>query len=205
MTTKKTNSQGRSPLASAAAFFYGKSSQAGIPVLLAFLLGPPSSVRIEDVFSLYFAFSMPIALSAIALRFWTFGYVREKHFVVNGPYRYVRNPIELSALFAYVAGAVFLGLPVWYTLSVLFVCIVYMSFVAIHYEDVLKTVHGWRYLKYKERVRRWLPSSLPSTNAEKQEFSLAKALVHDRRGLIWIVLFLLVASIRSQWIAPFWG
>ena len=148
---------------------------------------------------------MLVAACAVGLRWWSFGFEKEKHFVVNGPYRYVRNPVELSALFAYTSAGVFLGIPTVYLLSVIVGVVIYLSFVSIHYENELIKNFGWKYIRYKERVRRWIPSSLPSTNPERQDFSIGRAFVYDKKGFLWFFLLLIVAGLRSKISIPLWN
>ncbi len=171
----------------------------GWPVLIGFLFGPPASVQSSVGLNMFFIFAIPIALCSVALRWWSFGFVREKHFVVNGPFRYVRNPVELSCLLAYVAGGVLLALPGWYVLLLVIMAAVYMSFIAIGYESLLLQRHASKYKKYMQRVRRWIPLSLPATNSENQDFSIGRAFFYDKQGWLWFIAYIAVYSIRRRW------
>ena len=190
------------------ASFAGKmakiSRYGGWFVLIAFLLGPPRLLSEDVQVELFFILALPVGLSAAALRWWSFGYVREKHFVVNGPYRYVRNPVELSCLLGYVAGGVFLALPGWYVFSLVALMALYMSFVSISYEKMLLRRHASKYVRYMNRVRRWFPLSLPATNSEKQDFSIGRGFSMDKPGWTWAFLYLVVFSLRSRWSFDLW-
>jgi protein-S-isoprenylcysteine O-methyltransferase Ste14 len=187
-----------SPLVGAAAKWSRVSQHFGIPILLIFLFGPPSIQGSESSLALYFAISIPIALGALGIRWWSMGYGREKEFIVNGPYRYVRNPVELSCVLAYTAAAILLRFPGWYTSVVALVGIIHMSFVSISYERNLVIRHGTRYLRYAQRVRRWIPSSVASTNATRPDFDLTFAVFSDLRIWVWLVGYLAVFAIRSH-------
>ncbi len=214
MTKKRTNEEtnssieqafGQSVLSKMGYRLMKVSRYFGWPVLLAFLLGPPATVGAPQLLKLFFVITIPVALSAVVLRWWSFGFVREKHFVVNGPFRYVRNPVELSCLLGYVAGGILLALPGWYIGGLVLMSAFYMSFASIAYEETLLQRYASKYERYRQRVRRWIPLSLPATNAEKQDFSIGRAFFFDRWGWIWFLSYCAVYAIRSRWTAPFWG
>lgn len=190
----------KSPLASIAAPLAKISAFGGWPVLVAFLFAPESGFSGQNLPAIYLAMALLVGLSAAALRAWSLGYIRKNVFVVSGPYRYVRNPVELSCLIGYSAGAIFLALPYWYTLSVLAGAWLYMSLLAFHYESGNLQRHGWNYLRYKQRVSRWIPSSLPAANPGAGDFSIARAMFSDGKGWTWFVLLLVVAALRTQFL-----
>jgi len=83
-----------------------------------------------------------------------------KRFVVEGPYRYVRNPMILSVLSLLLAEAcVFGSLPVlgW---AILFWLINTVYF-AWFEEPGLAKRFGQDYADYKKNVRRWIPRATP--------------------------------------------
>jgi protein-S-isoprenylcysteine O-methyltransferase Ste14 len=74
--------------------------------------------------------------------------------VVAGPYKFSRNPMYLSALFAWVGWTIFYGSPA------IFVALVILwsafAFYVIPLEErQLQALFGDDYLKYKRSVRRW--------------------------------------------------
>jgi len=186
-----------SPLISAASKMGRFSQHLGLPVLFAFLLGP-AGVSPKDSLMIYFLIALPVGISALGLRWWCFGFVRGKDFVVNGPYRYVRNPAELACVMAYTSGAVLLRLPFWYIITIVVFSIFYMSFVSISYEHNLTKLYGSQYLRYAQRVRRWIPASLPAANPLKQDYQLSRAVLFDMRWWLWLLGYLVVFGIRYR-------
>jgi protein-S-isoprenylcysteine O-methyltransferase Ste14 len=191
-----------SPLVGVAAKLGSLSQHFGIPMLLIYLFGPVSPTGSRSAVSLYFTIAAPIACAALALRWWCYGYVREKEFIVNGPYRYVRNPVELSNILAYIAGAILLRFPWWYFGVVVGLSVVYMSFVSIAYERRLVELYGTQYLRYIQRVRRWIPSSLPATNPLRPDFFLTRAFFMTAGVWLWILGFLVIFGLRFRYGPP---
>jgi protein-S-isoprenylcysteine O-methyltransferase Ste14 len=75
--------------------------------------------------------------------------------VVNGAYRYTRNPMYLGLVFILlgvwiVCGTLSPGLPV-----IAFVWVIQSNFIRGE-ERFLESIFGEQYLRYKERVRRWI-------------------------------------------------
>ena len=77
------------------------------------------------------------------------------HLVVNGPYRYSRNPMYVAGLFAWTGWTIFYGSPaVFIGLALLWSL---FTFRVIPYEErQLEALFGDEYLKYKKSVRRWI-------------------------------------------------
>ena len=79
-----------------------------------------------------------------------------KGLVVTGPYRYVRNPIYVGALW------IFAGHFLWFGYWALFLYAL-LSFLGVHlfivlYEEpTLKRKFGAEYEEYRKRVPRWIP------------------------------------------------
>jgi len=75
--------------------------------------------------------------------------------VVDGPYRYTRNPMYLGLAFVY-AGIAIAGQSVW-ALILLAVVLIIVQRGAIEPEEAfLEKRFGADYLSYKEKVRRWI-------------------------------------------------
>ncbi|MGE0099296.1 MAG: isoprenylcysteine carboxylmethyltransferase family protein [Hydrogenophaga sp.] len=75
--------------------------------------------------------------------------------VVQGVYRYTRNPMYVGLLLTLLAWAVFLANPfalLWVALFVLYIT----RFQVIPEERVLASLFGTAYEAYKGRVRRWI-------------------------------------------------
>jgi protein-S-isoprenylcysteine O-methyltransferase Ste14 len=76
--------------------------------------------------------------------------------VVQGPYRYVRNPLYIGAALALSGAALFYGsIPMWGYVG-LFVLVTH-GLVAWYEEPILERLFGDDYRAYGARVRRWLP------------------------------------------------
>lgn len=79
-----------------------------------------------------------------------------RHLVVEGPYRYVRNPM-ITAVITVLAGeaALFGSLPVLVWLALFFVvnCVLFL----LHEEPALRRRFGEEYRAYEANVPRWLP------------------------------------------------
>jgi protein-S-isoprenylcysteine O-methyltransferase Ste14 len=171
----------------------------GWPMLVALMFAPVNP-DLDYNYVYYFFLAVPIGLSSLVLRLMSQGFDRNQYLVVNGPYRYIRNPVELGALLGYTAAATALALPAWYTLSLLTLSLLYMSFVSIAYERDLKRRYGSHYVKYARRVRRWFPLELPATNPEMQDYSFHLALVNERNAGLWLLGYILVFSLRQHFL-----
>ncbi len=75
--------------------------------------------------------------------------------VVNGPFRFTRNPGYLSMTFLY-AGIVIWRNSVWALLALPVVLIVIHYYVIHREERYLERKFGHQYLQYKSQVRRWI-------------------------------------------------
>jgi protein-S-isoprenylcysteine O-methyltransferase Ste14 len=79
-----------------------------------------------------------------------------RHLVVNGYYRYVRNPMYVANV------AIILGQGLWFaSISLLVYCaLVWLSFhafVMLYEEPKLRTTYGAEYDAFCRRVPRWIP------------------------------------------------
>jgi protein-S-isoprenylcysteine O-methyltransferase Ste14 len=79
-----------------------------------------------------------------------------KHLVVNGLYRFVRNPMYVGVFCVIVSRAIFCrSLPILFYLILFMVCA--NLFVQLYEEPHLRSVFGEQYIDYCHRVSRWLP------------------------------------------------
>jgi protein-S-isoprenylcysteine O-methyltransferase Ste14 len=79
-----------------------------------------------------------------------------KRLVVQGLYRYVRNPMYVGVLLVIVGWAVFF----WSSAILIYgfgVGIVVLGFVVLVEEPLLERQFGEAYIRYREAVGRWLP------------------------------------------------
>jgi protein-S-isoprenylcysteine O-methyltransferase Ste14 len=79
-----------------------------------------------------------------------------KTLIINGLYRYVRNPIYLGALF------VILGYILWFGSRLLvayflFAALAFHTLITLIEEPVLRSSFGAAYEAYRKRVPRWIP------------------------------------------------
>ncbi len=83
-----------------------------------------------------------------------------KHFVVRGPYCYVRNPMLLSVLSILLGEGIFFG-----SFPILIWCGSFWFINTIYFiwfeEPGLEKRFGGSYLEYKKNVRRWIPRFSP--------------------------------------------
>ena len=79
-----------------------------------------------------------------------------KELVVNGPYRYVRNPMYVGVLTVLLGEASFFGSTslLWYTVLVL---AVFVAVILGYEEPRLQEQFGESYARYAGSVRRWIP------------------------------------------------
>ncbi len=75
--------------------------------------------------------------------------------VIDGPYRFSRNPIYLGMAALYVALAFVLGL-MWAFVVLPFVLLAVDRLVIAREEPYLERRFGQEYVEYKRRVRRWI-------------------------------------------------
>lgn len=84
------------------------------------------------------------------------------HLVVDGPYRFVRNPMYLAVL------AIILGQALLFasTATVVYAALTFAGvflFVRFYEEPTLEATYGDEYRRYRRRVRGWMPRLRPWT------------------------------------------
>ena len=112
---------------------------------------------------------MVIGGAGAAVAFWcifTFAFVGKgtpapfdppRRLVIRGPYRFVRNPMYIGALFTLIGAALFYGsLPIL-EYTGLFLLVTHL-FVILYEEPTLRRTFGEQYEAYCRTVRRWLPT-----------------------------------------------
>ncbi len=83
-----------------------------------------------------------------------------RHLIVSGTYRYVRNPMLLGMLMIICGEGLFLRSPG--ILSYLAAFFAFVNFVQVPGEECrLEERFGEPYLRYKSKIRRWLPTTSP--------------------------------------------
>ncbi len=172
------------------------SRQGAWPVLVLLWLAPGP---VDRDYALRLVLGLPWWVAALALRVWARGYHRSEGFVLNGPYRYVRNPVELGSLLGYVGAAIFLDVPATWALLVLVLAWGYLSFLAAAYEKELILRVGPSYYRYARRVRRWWPTWLPGVNRAIRTYSVSHGVRAEFETLLWLVGFGIVFGLRSKY------
>ena len=135
-----------------------------VAVLVPFLLAGDRAVTSGAMLGLavvLFALGVALYLRAV----WDFAVLGKgtpapidapKRLVVQGIYRYTRNPLYISMLTVIAGWAALFGTAVLVAYAgVLFV--VYSLFVRLHEEPRLARVFGEEYVAYTQQVGRWLP------------------------------------------------
>jgi protein-S-isoprenylcysteine O-methyltransferase Ste14 len=191
-----------SQLMSIAVWFRKISPQFGWPALVLLTLAPHSTGGLgwTEYSGVFLALGLPVLLCGLALRLWARGYNRKEGFVIDGPYRYIRNPVEVGALLTYVGAGLVLGLPWWFTLALGLITIFFLSIVGLQVDRDLSLFFGRPFLRYSRRVKRWIPTRLPGTNRTDRNFSLSQAFLHEKESLLWICGFLVVFALRSRFV-----
>lgn len=114
---------------------------------------------------------VPLAIGALALLWCNWAFVTRgrgtaapydppRALVIQGLYRYVRNPMYVSATL------IVLGIGIWTSAAILFgysllLALSYQIFVRFYEEPRLRRVFGQSYLEYCAAVPRWWPRLTP--------------------------------------------
>ena len=169
------------------------------PMLILFAAGPGLSILSDSSrWPWMFVASLPLFVCGLTLRLWSRGFYRKDGFVIDGPYRYVRNPVELGAVLCYAGVGLLLGLPNWYNFLCQVIAVAFLTFVTVDVDRELTNQFGTLYLRYSQRIRRWVPTSLPGTNRSKRNFSLLHALSNEIWSLFWVLGMGLVIFLRHR-------
>jgi protein-S-isoprenylcysteine O-methyltransferase Ste14 len=98
-----------------------------------------------------------------------------RRLVVEGPYRYVRNPMH-TGVFAILAGEALLTGSIPVTLWTIAFIVVNLVYIPVSEEPGLEDRFGDRYRLYKRNVPRWIPRStpwsLPADTRESREMDV---------------------------------
>lgn len=77
------------------------------------------------------------------------------HLVVNGPYRYSRNPMYIAGLFIWIGWTIFYANPVVFA-GLLLLWSMFAFRVIPSEERQLEALFGDEYIEYRKSVRRWI-------------------------------------------------
>jgi len=109
--------------------------------LLPFLLGGVLTVRAAALFD---RLGTPVK-----------PFERSTRLVLDGPFRFTRNPMYLGMVVVLTGVAVRLGTLTPFAVPPLFACFIQTRFI-VHEEAMMQRLFGAEYLAFKARVRRWL-------------------------------------------------
>ena len=181
------------------------SNQFGWPMLLLYFVSPSRDFMTSRAHSHAPRLSGPewilsilLILASLALRISGRGYRRGLGPVFDGPYRYLRNPVQCGAAVCFLVFGWMMGLTWWSVLADLVIAVVYLTFVGAAYDRILIQDIGPVFLRYSKRVRRWWPSSLPGANRSNRSYSLSHALSHEKDSFIWFMGYLVVYTIKHR-------
>ena len=187
-----------SSLLVAAQFCRRMSRYFGWPALVLYWVGPDVELSALVDKKYLLLVGGPAVLLGLVLRIWARGYQRQEGFVLDGPYRYVRNPVELGAVLVYWGVGILLDVPWWYSSGLVLLAMAYLSLVGLATDRDLSLSLGPLYLRYARRVRRWIPSLLPGANRSHRTYSLFQALHFERESLLWALGFFVVMTLKVQ-------
>ena len=117
--------------------------------------------------------SKPFNLSGILffavgllILFWSFGLFKKKDtpilpgqkpsaLVIEGSYKFTRNPMYLGVTLALLGIAIYLGDALAFLAPIVFFVFVSIRFIPRE-EKLMEKLFGKKYLEYKKKVRRWI-------------------------------------------------
>ena len=108
----------------------------------------------------------PLFALGIAVMLWSWGLFKKAKtplppnekpstFIVAGPYRFSRNPMYLGMMAIITGAAVVMATIPGFIAAAIFFTVINYWIIPLE-EKSMETTFGMQYLKYKDRVRRWL-------------------------------------------------
>ena len=181
------------------------SDQFGWPMLLLYFVSPsrnfltsgPNS-HAPRLSGPEWILSIVLIVASLALRISGRGYRRGLGPVFDGPYRYLRNPIQCGAVVIFVVFGWIMGLTWWSVLAGVAIAVVYLTFVGTAYDRVLIQEIGPVFLRYSKRVKRWWPTTLPGANRSNRGYSFTHALWQEKDSFIWFVGYLVTYTLKHR-------
>ena len=131
-----------------------------IVVVLHYLIPTPLISKPYNYFGILFF------IVGLLLLFWSFGLFKKKEtpilpgqkptaLVIEGPYKFTRNPMYLGVTAALLGIALYLGDTLAFSSPIIFFAFVSIRFIPRE-ENLMEKLFGKKYLDYKKKVRRWL-------------------------------------------------
>jgi len=114
----------------------------------------------------YSNIGIAILVAGLSLTFWSFYLFKKnktpilpgqkpKFMVIEGPYKFTRNPMYLGVSVALFGAAFYFGNLLSFLSPIIFFLVMNYYFVPFE-EKLLEGLFGKRYLDYKKQVRRWI-------------------------------------------------
>ena len=114
----------------------------------------------------YNYFGILFFAAGLLILFWSFGLFKKKEtpifpgkkptaLVIEGPYKFTRNPMYLGVTTALFGIAVYLGDILAFLAPIVLFVFVSTRFIPLE-EKLMEKMFGKKYLEYKKKVRRWL-------------------------------------------------
>ena len=114
----------------------------------------------------YNYFGILFFIVGLIILFWSFGLFRKKEtpilpgqkptaLVIEGPYKFTRNPMYLGVTTALFGIAIYLGDILAFLSPIVFFIFVSIRFIPRE-EKLMEKLFGKKYLEYKKRIRRWI-------------------------------------------------
>lgn len=111
-------------------------------------------------------FGILLFVIGLLLLFWSFGSFKKREtpilpgqkptaLVIEGPYKFTRNPMYLGVTTALIGIAIYLGDALAFLSPILFFAVVSIKFIPRE-EKLMENLFGKKYLDYKNQVRRWI-------------------------------------------------
>ena len=165
--------------------------------LCANYLARPGYQHFALSWNLILAVAALFALAGAALRIWGAAYLgattvhrsgmQGDHIIVDGPYRYTRNPLYLGTILNTVAIAILMR-PEAAALTLLLIVVLQYRLIARE-EPFLKQHLGTPYEHYLQAVPRLLPTLRPRTAASRTRASWSQGILSELYFLVTAIAF----------------
>jgi|SRR3989344_6650607 len=111
-------------------------------------------------------FGIVLVVAGLLILLWSFGLFKKKDtpilpgkkpsaLVIEGPYKFTRNPMYLGVTTALFGIAIYLGDLLAFLAPLIFFIFVSLRFIPRE-EKLMEKLFGKKYLDYKRKVRRWI-------------------------------------------------
>lgn len=171
------------------------------PTLLFFAVAPNTWIATWNTAltkNLYQFSGLLIILFGFLVRYWARSYEKKTSFVLDGPYRYLRNPVEFGSVLFYLGTGLLLNYHFLFILAVVSLSVFYLEFVSVIYETEVFMALGTVYLRYKSRVSRWFPSRLPGINKTRENLKLLRGLRQEKSSYFYFAGIFIIVALRNH-------